>query len=127
MTPHHGFKMPHWKFEGTDEMTGFPMDRFCIARRYHIIVTRHALAPGWHISVRPWCSDRRQTVLRSIWEADVRLAFARLGVDFFELAVNELGHFHFHECPEGCTTVPGGVVHQAPRQGYTERHIAGGD
>ncbi|KKK70875.1 hypothetical protein LCGC14_2919570 [marine sediment metagenome] len=31
--------MPHWKFEGTETVAGYPMDRFCIARRYHIIVT----------------------------------------------------------------------------------------
>lgn len=94
--------LPHWKFGETLYVLGLPHDGFCVKRRYHVLVSRDAPAPGWHISVRPFCSEPDEVeptpiVGRELWLPDVIAFFALVGVKWEEESTSEIGTVHFHE------------------------------
>ena len=103
--PHWGIKLDHWTFEGSETLAGSstPLDRFCIARSYHIIICKDVPGePGYHMSCRPFCSqiyslDPTPTVPRRLWYRDIKAAFKKAGVPFEELRTSPAGVTHFHE------------------------------
>ena len=80
--PVHGMTLPHWTFEETIYTWGMPHDAFCIRRRYHVLTTRNVPGdPGWHISFRPWCSEKHEVnptpaIRRDEWFGNVAMMIA---------------------------------------------------
>lgn len=95
--PYYKLKLPHWTLERRGLLFGYVLDRFCVRRRYHVMVSKDAPAPGWHISFRCWCSDPTNRVPRSEWEPDIEELSRRLGVAFQELYTSPQGVTHFHQ------------------------------
>lgn len=95
--------LPHWEFQGTMYTFGTPHDSFCIRRRYHVLTTWNVPGdPGWHISFRPWCSERYEVdptprIPREEWYRDVMAFFGLVGVRWDEEYTSDKGVVHFHE------------------------------
>ncbi len=101
--PVYGMALPHWTYEETINTFGTPHDAFCIQRRYHVLVTRNVPTdPGWHVSFRPWCSEKYEgnpapAIARDEWFTDVMAFFGLVGVKWDEEHTSEKGVVHFHE------------------------------
>lgn len=100
----YGIQLEHWMHEPQEHPLGVEVDYFCVMRLYHITVTRDVPTEdvGWHISVRPFCSEpfeRRPTVrvARKVWYPDVVFAFQQAGVEFYEGETTDAGVVHFYE------------------------------
>lgn len=97
-TPYYGVQLPHWKSDGGEYIMDCPLDRFCVRRRYHILLSKDIKgAPGWHVSFRNWCHDPNRRVPRKEWEGDVAALERKLGVKFKEIRTTPAGVTHFHQ------------------------------
>lgn len=102
--PYHGVALPHWTYETTQEYPGRGfMDLFCVKRRYHVMLSLDLGGwKGWHLSVRPFCSDPGQVnptakVRRSVWMRDVHQLDQTLGIRLRATGQSRVPVFHFHQ------------------------------
>lgn len=96
--PHYGCRLPAWTYEDTVVSPYGAQDRFCVGRSFHIIVSKDLAGRiGWHISVRPWCSNPSRGVSRGTWYPQVAAAFRLLGLAFDEEPGFSSDVYHFHE------------------------------
>ena len=95
--------LDHWTYEGTAWLSDVPHDGFCVGRAFHVMVSKDVPGePGWHISVRPYCSgprraDRTPSIPRERWWPQVEKLFKLAGVKFLELRTSPAEVVHFHE------------------------------
>ena len=111
MERHRGFwdkQLDHWIYEGTALLAGSPHDGFCVDRTFHVVVSKGVPGePGWHVSVRPYCSGpvkefRTNSIQRDRWWPDIQELFKLTGVEFNELRTSPAEVTHFHEIlPDG--------------------------
>ena len=97
-------QLPHWTLEGSPTDYGFTVDKFCVRRLYHVIVSRNTPPEmaGWHMSVRPFCSEKGERdpthpVSRWTWYPDVEAFFGLVGKEFTEGETSDVGVVHFYE------------------------------
>lgn len=102
--PYHGVILPHWSYETTQEYPGRGfIDLFCVKRRYHIMLSLDLAGwKGWHLSVRPFCSEQggvnpTRPVSRSVWIGDVEQLASILGIHFRSVGQTRVPIFHFHQ------------------------------
>jgi hypothetical protein len=99
----YGIALPHWRGLGTQILMGVPHDGFCARQRYHVLVSRDVPGePGWHVSVRDWCSDSegrnpRPPIPAAEWRPDIDDLELLLGVRFALLRVSAKRVWHFHQ------------------------------
>lgn len=100
--PHYKIQLPNWRYENTQIVMGVKFDGFCVGLRYHVILSKDVPGePGWHFSVRPWCSQQygkypTVKLKEEIWRPDVPALEAKLGIKLEFLFIRN-GVFHFHE------------------------------
>ncbi len=99
----HQLALEHWRYEGTGWIGGYPHDAFCVGGRFHVMVSKDVFnAPGWHVSVRPYCSGPRKSyrtpsIPRHEWWPELEQLFKSAGVVFEELQTSPAEVTHFHE------------------------------
>lgn len=86
----------------TEIVVGFPIDGFCSGRKFHVSISNDTIAPGWHMSVRPFCSeayggDPKPVVSRGVWLPEVIAFYELVGSKWDEHETKPNGVVHFHQ------------------------------